>query len=289
VTLAGLHIERKEDAAAGQLLDQVRHDADLSRRPPVQSLVALQHARYARIVGDDATAAADLTLARLLLPTASPSVRSVFDVEAAQQAIESRSATATALIDAVDDGSSATLLRIRLALFDGDVRRAAALLAALPPPRTPRERVVRGVLAALTLVHRDVEAANGELTDALLVAQSEGFLRTVLEQGPEVLELLLSFTPTSAQEKYVGELIEVARSVAAPIRPSPTTSLVDPLSDREVTVLRYLGSRLTHQEIASALFVSHNTLKTHVSSIYRKLAVGSRREAVETGRQLSIV
>jgi LuxR family maltose regulon positive regulatory protein len=123
----------------------------------------------------------------------------------------------------------------------------------------------------------------------LLVSQPEGYRRTILEQGPEVLKLLLSFTPTRALEAYVTGLIEVARSVAAPIRPSPETSLVDPLSDREVTVLRYLGSRLTHQEIASALYVSHNTLKTHVSSIYRKLAVGSRREAVETGRQLNIV
>jgi LuxR family maltose regulon positive regulatory protein len=56
-----------------------------------------------------------------------------------------------------------------------------------------------------------------------------------------------------------------------------------------VTVFRYLGSRLTAQEIASALYVSHNTLKSHVSSIFRKLAVGSWREAVETGRQLHIV
>ena len=289
LTLAGLHIERKDDTAARQLLDRVRHDADLSRRPPVQSLVALQHARYARIVGDEATAAADLTLARLLLPTASASVRSMFDVEAAQQAIHFRPSTASELIDALGDERTTTSLRIGLALFEGDLRRAAALLDALPSPRTPRERVVRAVLAALTLVHGDVEAANGELSEALLVAQPEGYRRTILEQGPEVLKLLLSFAPTSAQEGYVGGLIEDARSVAAPIRQSPTTALVDPLSDREVTVLRYLGSRLTHQEIASALYVSHNTLKTHVSRIYRKLEVGSRREAVETGRQLRII
>jgi LuxR family maltose regulon positive regulatory protein len=289
LSVAGLHIERKEDAAAGRLLDQLRHDADLSRRPPLQSLVALQHARYARIVGDEATAAADLNLARLLLPTASRSCLSMFDVEAVQQAIQFRPSTATDLIDALDDGHSATMLRIRLALLEGDPRRAAALLDVLPPPVTPRERVVRGVLAALSRHDRDLDAANRELTEAFLVARPEGFRRTILEQGPEVLKLLLSFTPTSTLEGYVDELIEAASSVTAPTRPPPITSLVDPLSDREVTVLRYLCSRLTYREIASALYVSHNTLKSHVSNVYRKLAVGSRREAVEAGRRLRIV
>jgi DNA-binding CsgD family transcriptional regulator len=56
-----------------------------------------------------------------------------------------------------------------------------------------------------------------------------------------------------------------------------------------VTVLRYLCSRLTYREIASALFVSHNTLKSHVSNLYRKLGVGSRDEAVELGRRLQII
>jgi LuxR family maltose regulon positive regulatory protein len=120
------------------------------------------------------------------------------------------------------------------------------------------------------------------------VAQTEGFRRTVLEQGPDVLDLLLSSTPTPVLEDYVGELIQRASSVA-PARPPPVTSLVDPLSKREVIVLRYLCSRLTHQEIASALYISQNTLKSHLKSVYRKLGVASRHEAVEVGRELRIV
>ena len=120
-------------------------------------------------------------------------------------------------------------------------------------------------------------------------AAAEGFRRTVLGQGPDVLELLLSFPATPTVERYVTGLIDAASSAAAPVRLAPPTLLVDPLSDREVTVLRYLCSRLTYQEIASALFVSHNTLKSHVRSVYRKLGVGSRREAVEAGRRLRLV
>jgi LuxR family maltose regulon positive regulatory protein len=104
-----------------------------------------------------------------------------------------------------------------------------------------------------------------------------------------MLKLLMSFTPTTALEGYVGELIDAAAAVAAPFLPPPATSLVDPLTEREVTVLRYLCSRLTYQEIASALYVSHNTLKSHVGSVYRKLAVGSRHDAVDAGRRLRIV
>lgn len=54
-------------------------------------------------------------------------------------------------------------------------------------------------------------------------------------------------------------------------------------------MLRYLCSRLTYQEIASALYVSRNTVKSHTASVFRKLAVSSRREAVEEGRRLRIV
>jgi LuxR family maltose regulon positive regulatory protein len=65
--------------------------------------------------------------------------------------------------------------------------------------------------------------------------------------------------------------------------------LVERLSSREVTVLRYLCSRLTYREIAAALFVSLNTLKTHVKSVYRKLGVASRADAVEAGRRSGVI
>ena len=65
--------------------------------------------------------------------------------------------------------------------------------------------------------------------------------------------------------------------------------MVDPLSAREVTVLRYLCSRLTYQEMAAALFVSVNTLKSHVRTVYRKLGVTSRADAVDAGRRLGLI
>ena len=61
-----------------------------------------------------------------------------------------------------------------------------------------------------------------------------------------------------------------------PTVPNANGSTSGPLSSRELTVVRYLASRLTYKEIAAELFVSTNTLKTHVKRIYQKLGVSSR-------------
>jgi LuxR family transcriptional regulator, maltose regulon positive regulatory protein len=65
--------------------------------------------------------------------------------------------------------------------------------------------------------------------------------------------------------------------------------LIDPLTERERDVLRFLPSRLTIREIADELFVSVNTLKFHLKVIYRKLGVSSRAEAAELARRMSHV
>ncbi len=64
----------------------------------------------------------------------------------------------------------------------------------------------------------------------------------------------------------------MADAALAPLRQATINGFVEQLSPREITVLRYLPSRLTNHEIAAELFVSMNTLKSHEKSIYRKLA-----------------
>ena len=289
ITLAGIALERLDDETAHEQLVQTGHGAELGGRPPLQSLVALHRSIVARVTGDEESAAAGLHLARHFLPVASPAVRKMFDVEAAYQAIQFRPLAAPALIDALGDDARAPLLRIRLALAHGDLGTAAGFLDRLPPAIVLRDRVVRNTLVALTSIDRDVESATAAFTAALLEAQSEGLRRTVIDIAPDVLRLLMSVTPTRDLESYVDELINAATTVPAALRPRAVTSLVEQLSEREVTVLRYLCSRLTYQEIASALYVSLNTLKSHVKSVYRKLGVASRREAVEVGRELHLV
>ena len=82
-----------------------------------------------------------------------------------------------------------------------------------------------------------------------------------------------------ADPGILHELVESSalRLHAAPARP-PVTSVdgYDPLSERELEVLRLLGGTLSLPEVASELYVAHNTVKTHTRTIYRKLGAASR-------------
>jgi LuxR family maltose regulon positive regulatory protein len=74
-----------------------------------------------------------------------------------------------------------------------------------------------------------------------------------------------------------------------PIAKQSLNTGVEQLTQREVTVLRYLASRYTVSEIANELFVSVNTLKTHTKAVYRKLGVSSRRDAIAEAQRLKIL
>jgi LuxR family maltose regulon positive regulatory protein len=89
---------------------------------------------------------------------------------------------------------------------------------------------------------------------------------------------------------------ELAARWPTPPRAEPTIlaaearpPLIDPLTDRERAVLRYLVTSMSTAEIAAELFVSVNTVKTHLAAIYRKLAAGRRREAVLRARELELL
>jgi LuxR family maltose regulon positive regulatory protein len=80
-----------------------------------------------------------------------------------------------------------------------------------------------------------------------------------------------------------------ARILAHHQRPTPNHMLADPLSEREKQVLRLLDSALTGPEIARALFVSHNTFRTHTRHIFAKLQVTTRRAAVLRADELRLL
>jgi DNA-binding NarL/FixJ family response regulator len=73
-----------------------------------------------------------------------------------------------------------------------------------------------------------------------------------------------------------------------PARPADAPAMV-PLTGSELAVLRFLPSHMTNQEIAEALFLSINTVKTHLRSVYRKLGVRTRRQAISTADRLGLL
>ena len=73
------------------------------------------------------------------------------------------------------------------------------------------------------------------------------------------------------------------------LRAATVTPLLEPLSERELTVLRFLPTMMSNAEIAAEMFVSVNTVKTHLKHVYRKLDVTDRRDCVKRGRQLRLL
>ena len=101
---------------------------------------------------------------------------------------------------------------------------------------------------------------------------------------------MLSCNLADDHQHNVEDLLAATRRILPPATTSVALPpLVEPLSPRELTVLRYLCTRLTHREIASTLYVSVKTLKSHVRSIHRKLAVASRADAIAVGRSQGLL
>ncbi len=88
---------------------------------------------------------------------------------------------------------------------------------------------------------------------------------------------------------YVGQLLAVLETETKDQQVIDMSSLVEPLSDREVQVLELLADRFSNPEIAQRLFISLPTVKSHTRNIYGKLGVHSRKEAVVRARALGIL
>jgi LuxR family maltose regulon positive regulatory protein len=189
----------------------------------------------------------------------------------------------------------------RLQLAGGDpaaaARTLAPLLAGGPGPTAPElplaiEAHLLDALAGQELADR--AAAVRSLRSALDLAAPEGYRRVFVEGGMPVRVLLTDHLHwDGTHHQMVASLLERLRAVAGADqpggRPAVPAPLVVPLSEREQVVLRYLSSRLSAGEIADELYVSLNTVKTHIKSIYRKLDTNRRWDAVKRARQLQLL
>lgn len=135
-------------------------------------------------------------------------------------------------------------------------------------------------------VRGNVPLAHASLERALSLAEPEGYVRLFLDEGPPMVSLLKGVAKQSGRTAYVHRLVAAADRG----RSSPShQGLVDPLSDRELEVLRLLGTDLDGPDIARELVISLNTVRTHTKHIYTKLGVNNRRAAVRQGRQLNLL
>jgi LuxR family maltose regulon positive regulatory protein len=157
------------------------------------------------------------------------------------------------------------------------------------------ERLKVMVLQAVAhQAHGEKDKAVQLLGDALALAEPGGLIRTFVDEGPPMAELLYETLSRGIAPDYARRLLAafpaVEREQTTQSKPqAPESELIEPLSDREIEVLQLIAEGLTNQEIASRLFLSLNTVKVHTRNINGKLGVHTRTQAVAMGRALGIL
>jgi ATP/maltotriose-dependent transcriptional regulator MalT len=152
-------------------------------------------------------------------------------------------------------------------------------------------------LALESLVHEatgEKDRALVPLKNAVIHAAQGGFVRIFVDEGPPIARLLYEAVTRGIVPDYARRLL-AAFPVAEPERADPAetqalnSGLVEPLSERELEVLELIAKGLTNPEIASRLFLTLNTVKTHARNIYGKLGVHNRTQAVARSQELGLL
>ena len=186
----------------------------------------------------------------------------------------------------------AAICAARLLIADCDDKGAIEQVAPLITGTGGTCAVTDRIAALLTAVvaHRRLNQS-GEAAEllslALALAEPEEACGPFVAAGPQVRSALtVLVSPSSRSAGFAGRILDrFDGRLPRPAGSHPTALL----TDSELAVLRFLPSHMTNQEIAEALFLSINTIKTHLSSVYRKLGVANRRQAIAQGRRLDLL
>jgi len=138
----------------------------------------------------------------------------------------------------------------------------------------------------VALAAGDEGRAVEQVVHAIDLGRGGGVVLPFVEAGPRLMPLLARHS--TLVERWPVPLDHVSEQTAASGDATPSR-LPEPLTDREMSVLRWLTTMMSVAEIADELCVSSNTVKTHVAAIYRKLGVARRRDAVARGRELRLL
>ncbi|MBI5296858.1 MAG: helix-turn-helix transcriptional regulator [Chloroflexi bacterium] len=197
-----------------------------------------------------------------------------------------------------------TLARVLLAEYqenrdESAFLKALDLLERLLKAAEDRKRLrsILEVLVAQVLAYQvkgDLSKAHASLEHALALAQPEGFFRIFIDEGESLRALLMDFRRSIDKRSrvnnhelsnYVDKLLSgFARSIH--IQQPP---LIEPLSQRELDILRLFKTELSGPEIAQKLVIAVSTIRSHTKSIYSKLGVNNRRAAVKRATELNLI
>jgi LuxR family maltose regulon positive regulatory protein len=194
-----------------------------------------------------------------------------------------------------------TLARVLLARAQSDrsghsMPEAIGLLARLLEAAEAGERTgsLIEILVLLSLAQQmqgDIRSARMTLERALTLAEPEGYVRLFVDEGPAMVQLLTRMKDEGGRMKEYIHTLLAAFGKPEDVHPSSfiPQPLVEPLSARELDVLRLLKTELSGPEIARELVIGLSTVRTYTKSIYSKLNVTNRRAAVKRAAELDLI
>ena len=191
-------------------------------------------------------------------------------------------------------------------ILQGQPEQALALLKPVLEHMIERERIdyVIEVQTLLAMAHQakgDNAAAITALENALELAEPGGYVSVFLEKGEPLRSILSQLKHAGEKGTYAdvilqafgqadsGRRFESKEGGQPPFTQAAEQPLVDPLSEREIEVLRMLQTNLSTPEIAEELVIAVSTVRTHIKNIYSKLGVHSRTQAVDQAKDLGII
>jgi LuxR family transcriptional regulator, maltose regulon positive regulatory protein len=289
-TAALLALERRDLVTATNLTEHVLGMLG-GGRPIFDYLAQLDRARIWAAGGHIDEALASLPAARTALKSDHSEVLPLADELEARfrLALGDRHGAAGAAERLPDDRR--VVLSAVLAIAARDPKGAAHALSDAPAqgPTTRADLELR-LLRASTAILENSHQAPQLVREALAIADRHGFVQTVLDTAPPVVDELVSgsarYPSTDNLRALIGAGLQARK--LTPARPG-RAGLRDPLTDAEIRVLEKLPQRLTYLDMASDLHLSLNTVKTHLRHTYMKLGVTSRSSAVQRATSLGLL